>query len=598
MKISIRITTVIVLLAIGLSLAGCGQAPQGTASPETTTAATSCDEHSLSDCPTCSPELIESMGFCTGHGVPEAICSQCRGDLEGFFRSQNDWCNGHGLPESQCEACNPGVLDKWEHMAGKVTTYDVVELCLGHEVQDCPFCQPSLMEEMGFCTGHGVPEAVCTKCRDDLEGAFRSEGDWCGGHGLPESHCEACNPGTLDRYQSSLLTPLPKPQEPEMAVVPLDTPRIQSLPSLSCATESSLIRFANAQVSERVGVRLEEVQTDTLRKFIEAPATIDYDARTHARLAPRAAGTVVEVLRDLGDTVEAGDVLIVLEAPALGAAKSELLQAAAHVGLWEQNSQRERALLEKGLSTKRETLDAETQLVESQIALASASQRLANLGLTPEQVSAVQEQGETSPLLNITAPFAGVVVGLETVLGESASPLQPIISVADTSQMWVFVDVDQEKIRLVEKGQPVLLTVNSWAGETMGGRVTWISSEVDPQTRTVKVRAEFANPAGMLRAKSFCTARIVSRDESLAVLVPKDAVQWEGCCNVAFVRNSPTEFAPRKLRLGYDTGDYYEVLSGMSGGEAVVTQGSFLLKTELRKGSIGAGCCEVDYLAE
>jgi cobalt-zinc-cadmium efflux system membrane fusion protein len=164
--------------------------------------------------------------------------------------------------------------------------------------------------------------------------------------------------------------------------------------------------------------------------------------------------------------------------------------------------------------------------------------------------------------------------------------------------MWVLLDVDQAQIRLVERGQAVLLTVEGWAGETLGGRVTWLSSDVDRRTRTVKVRAEFENPEGILRAQSFGTARIVTRDDKEAVLVPKDAVQWEGCCNVAFERQSPTEFVPRKLRLGYDAGDYYEVLHGLSGGETVVTQGSFILKTELQKGSIGAGCCEVDYLNE
>jgi cobalt-zinc-cadmium efflux system membrane fusion protein len=114
----------------------------------------------------------------------------------------------------------------------------------------------------------------------------------------------------------------------------------------------------------------------------------------------------------------------------------------------------------------------------------------------------------------------------------------------------------------------------------------------------VKVRAEFENPEGHLRARSFATGRVVTRDDQEAVFVPKAAVQWEGCCNVAFERTSATEFVPRKLRLGYDAGEHYEVLEGLSGGETVVTQGSFLLKTELQKGSIGAGCCEVDHLAQ
>lgn len=595
-----QLIAAIALVAIGVGgLLGCGEPSQEASSPEASSTAALCAEHSISNCPFCSPAVVEAMGFCAGHGVPEAVCTKCRDDLEAAFRAENDWCAGHGLPESQCEACNPGVLDKWQGMADQAAaTPQASGPCAEHKVENCPFCSPAVIEEMGFCRGHGVPEAVCTKCRDDLEEAFRSEEDWCEEHGLPESHCETCNPGALEKYESSKAAPVKNADEPDFAVLAEDTPRARALPSLTCTTDSSVVRFTTASVADRVGVLVEEVQRGKLRKTLESPATVAYDSRSHARLAPRAAGTVVEVRRDLGDRVEAGDVLMVLDSAALGAAKSELLQAAARVGLWEKNSQREAALLKKGLSTEKDSLEAETQFVESRIALATAEQRLANLGLTADQIGAVKERGEASSLLSITAPFSGVVVGIDAVLGELASPETSVVGVADTSRMWVIVDVDQAEIRLVERGQPVLLTVEGWTGETLGGRVTWLSSEVDRRTRTVKVRAEFENPEGILRAQSFGTARIVTRDDTEAVLVPKGAVQWEGCCNVAFERTSPTEFVPRKLRLGYDTGDYYEVLSGLSGGEAVVTQGSFILKTELQKGSIGAGCCEVDYLTE
>lgn len=606
MKTSRLIAALAALLGIAAGLAGCGESSRDAPAPEATSVASTCAEHSISNCPVCTPDVIEAMGFCAEHGVPEAICTRCRDDLEAVYRAENDWCGGHGLPESQCEACNPGVLDKWKGMAASVAAPVAAPgaaqaasgPCAEHEVERCPFCSPEVMEAMGFCNGHGVPEAVCTKCRDDLEEAFRSEGDWCDEHGLPESHCETCNPGTLEKYQSSQATPVPRAEEPEFAVLSLDTPRVKAAPSLTCSTDSSVVRLTSPQVAERVGLLTEEVRRGKLRETLEAPATVEYDSRAHARLAPRATGIVVEVRRDLGDRVEAGEVLVVLDSPALAAAKSELLQAAARLSLWTQNSQRERALLEKGLSMEQDALAAETQLVESRLALASAEQRLASLGLGAEQIEAVREQGEVSSSLSILAPFAGTVVGLETVLGEVASPERSIVSVADTSRMWALVDVDQSQIRLVERGQPVLLAAEGWSGETFAGQVTWLSSDVDRHTRTVKVRAEFANPEGILRARSFGTARIVTRDDSEAVLVPKDAVQWEGCCNVAFERRSPTEFVPRKLRLGYDTGDHYEVLSGLSGGETVVTQGSFVLKTELQKGSIGAGCCEVDYLNE
>lgn len=476
-----------------------------------------------------------------------------------------------------------------------------VAACEGHGIASCPFCDPGLLETMGFCNGHGVPEAVCTKCRDDLEQTFRDEGDWCGGHGLPESQCEACNSGALEKfekYKSSRAEPGTDDETPEIAVITVETPRVRRPPSLACSTDASIVRFAEAAVAERVGLRTEEVRRAKLRRTLEVPATVEYDSRAHARLAPRAAGTIVEVRHDFGAEVEAGETLVVLDCADLGRAKADLLQAVARLELWERNSDRERGLLEKSLSTERDALEAETMLAESKIALAATERRLANLGLTAEEVDEVKETEDTSSLLAVRAPFAGTVVALVAVIGERATEETPIVSVADTSRMWVILDVDQADVRFVEVGRPVLLSLEGWEGETHGGRVTWISSHVDPRTRTVKVRSEFPNLEGHLRARSFATARVVTRDDEEAVFVPKEAVQWEGCCNVAFERTSATEFVPRKLRLGYDAGEHYEVLDGLSGGETVVTQGSFILKTELQKGSIGAGCCEVDHLAQ
>jgi len=589
------------ILAAALGLAACDRTASDPPASASSVSA-SCEEHAIADCPFCDPTLLDTMGFCSEHGVPEAICTRCRGDLEAAYRAAGDWCGGHGLPESQCEACNPGVLDKWKSEVSQAPSSPEPEgPCSKHSVTDCPFCSPSLLESMGFCNGHGVPEAVCTRCRDDLEQGFRDEGDWCGEHGLPESQCETCSPGALEKfekYKSSRAEPGAGDPTPEIAVGTVETPRYRRPSSLACSTDASIVRFAGAEVAERVGLRTEEVQRAKLRRTLEAPATVEYDSRAHARLAPRAAGTIVEVRHDFGAAVEAGETLVVLDCADLGMAKADLLQALARVELWERNSERERGLLEKSLATERDALEAETLLAESRIALAAAERRLANLGLTSEEIDEVKANEDTSSQLAVRAPFAGTVVGLEAVLGELASEGTPIVSVADTSRMWVILDVDQADVRFVEVGRPVLLSVEGWEGETHGGRVTWISSEVDPHTRNVKVRAEFENPEGHLRARSFATGRVVTRDDQEAVFVPKAAVQWEGCCNVAFERTSSTEFVPRKLRLGYDAGEHYEVLEGLSGGETVVTQGSFILKTELQKGSIGAGCCEVDHLAQ
>ena len=178
-------------------------------------------------------------------------------------------------------------------------------------------------------------------------------------------------------------------------------------------------------------------------------------------------------------------------------------------------------------------------------------------------------------------------------MGEVVEPSKNLFSVADVSRMWALLDVYESDAREIRVGQPVVLRVEGLTGASYGAHITWVSSRVDPDSRTLPARAELDNPDGELRANMFARAIISVREQQDALVVPKDAVQWEGCCNVVFVRQSDTVYQPRKVRLGIDTGRVYEVLSGVSQGEAVVTQGSFLLKTEIMKGSIGAGCCEV-----
>lgn len=482
------------------------------------------------------------------------------------------------------------------------------DACAEHGIADCPFCDPSLIDTMGFCKGHGVPEALCSKCRKDIEPVFRALNDWCNGHDLPESQCEACNPGVLDKWSDYGANPAAgDPAAAELPITPSlelfaieqsGLPRVQRQPALACSTEQTIVRLASPEVVSTVGLQVERVGQAPLRRSLEVLAEIDYDARRFVRISPRAPGFIAAVHAELGQTVQAGEPLAVIDSTVVGSAKSGLLQALERAELWEANAAQVEGLLDKQLTLQSAALEARAQLAESRIALQAAEQKLQNLGLDKAQISAVRKDRDTASRLDVVAPIAGTIVELSAVLGERADESTPMVSVADTSSMWALLDVPVGEARHVRIGQPVMLNLDGLEDQTLGGEITWISTSVDVRTRTIKVRAEFANSGGQLRAGSFGKARIVTRDDSGAVLVPKSAVQWEGCCNVAFVRRSATEFVPRKLMLGYDAGDHFEVLSGLSAGEDVVTVGSFLLKTELMRGSIGAGCCEVEGLGE
>jgi cobalt-zinc-cadmium efflux system membrane fusion protein len=375
-------------------------------------------------------------------------------------------------------------------------------------------------------------------------------------------------------------------------------PRWRRGPSPNCTNGESIVRLASAEIAQTAGLEFVEVKSAPLERAVERNVELDYNANRYARLASRVPGAVVQVAKDLGEPVSKGDVLVVVESADLGAAKADLLQAAEMLKLWRSNAARERSLVEKGIGVEREALEAETKAAEAMIEVNKARQQLRILGLSAEQIQAVEQDGESSSLLAVRAPFDGLVVERAAVQGEVVDATRTLVSISDTKTMWAMVDLLESDFSLVQVGQRAAVRFDGLPGKVFAGRITWISTQINEKTRTVKGRIELENQEGLLRAHMFGKAAISLEDRASAVTVPKQAVQWEGCCNVAFVKmdDSGLAFRAARLSLGFDTGAEYEVIDGLNAGEIVVAQGSFILKNEMLKSAIGAGCCEVEHL--
>ncbi|MFT5425011.1 MAG: cobalt-zinc-cadmium efflux system membrane fusion protein [Phycisphaerales bacterium] len=457
------------------------------------------------------------------------------------------------------------------------------EECL-HDIprSRCPFCTPGLIASLGMCVEHAVPEALCVTCRPFLQSAFVAEGDWCAEHATPESQCVVCTPSAVPNTTAGSLR------------------RSLELPSVSCSTANTAVVLSSPAVARTAGLEFAEVRVGELSRSIERNAEVAYNANRYARLSSRAPGVIAEVLKDLGDRVRAGEVVAVVESMALGSAKADLLQSEELLSLWQANAERERTLMNKGASTERAVLEAQTRLAESRIAVSRARQQLRNLGLTDEELARVVDDGDTGSRLRITAPFDGTLVERSAVMGEVVDESDRLFAVSDTGSVWAMIDLTEADLGAVREGQRVQFRADGLQERAFPGVLTWISTQLDRKTRTIRARAELDNGEGTLRAFMFGRATVRAGADGRAVTVPKSAVQWEGCCNVAFVRvnDEGTVFQPARLTLGFDTGDRYEVLSGLSGGERVVTKGSYILKNEILKDAVGAGCCEVDQLSE
>lgn len=548
--------------------------PDAPAAPE---ASGTC-EHTIAhaDCPFCTPSLIESKGWCNGHNVPEAVCTRCNKAVIPAFKAKGDWCGGHDLPESQCVKCNPELATRPPYTRPSAGTSEApaADWCKEHGLpeSDCFLCSPDLVEKRGMCAEHGLPNALCTTCKPALIPAFKAGNDWCEEHAVPESQCVTCNPA------------LSRAPEPELPPGPGVVNRLHRAPAVRCTTHLRRIQLQPG-VEREVGIETVEVQRAPWKDVLTCNAETIHAANRYAHLSSRVAGIVREVRTDLGRAVKQGDVLVLVDTPELRDARAEYQQAVELAALWERNHAREVELSEGGLATRRQLVEADTRRVETRAALARATQRLLGLGLDPTTLD-----GDDG--LAIRAPFDGTIVKRDVVQGEVVTPGEALLALADTRTVWAMIDVREDDVARVHSGQPLVLQVDALRGEAFAGELTWVDSEVDRRTRTVKARAVIDNAAGLLRANLFGKARVTLADRADAIVIPREAVQWEGCCNVVFVRRGEGTYEPRKVRLGGTAERLVEVVEGLAGGEPIATLGSFVLKTEILKGSIGAGCCE------
>lgn len=463
-------------------------------------------------------------------------------------------------------------------------------------------------DDIEWCEEHGVPEAECIACNADLFPKGQLFG-WCEKHGVHEC--------VLDHPELAQLaeTPIVTQEDFERASRAIAIhPRPRNDPG--CKMHLRRIQFPSIAAADKVGIDIGLVDRGRVVESIRANGEVRYDPTLVARLASRTAGTVWHVAKNVGDPVRQGDVLALIDSAEVGRAKAELLQA---VAKWHFANQTQRRLSGLGsVVAGKRLLEAETALNEAGAAVQKAVQKLDNLGLfialddAKKLPSADLEQKVrylgipdrylsgrdslrfTSNLLPLIAPRDGLVANRDVVVGEVVDTTRTLFTIADTRRMWLILDVPMEEMRFVSIGQQTVFRADGSDREDRG-HLTWISTEVDRETRTVQVRAELKNDDGHLRNESFGSGEVILREEKDAILVPSSAVHWEGCCHVVFVRDkswfsSPYKvFHTRSVRPGVVQGDQTEIIAGLLPGEVVVTKGSGVLRAELLKGNLGAG---------
>lgn len=363
----------------------------------------------------------------------------------------------------------------------------------------------------------------------------------------------------------------------------------------------------------KAGIEVTSVERSPIQEELTANAIVEYDQNARAQLSSRAPGYVWKVVRRVGEQVKKGEVLVVIDSAVVGESKADLLQEVVLLDLKNAHYKRLREI-QDGVAG-RVVLEAEMEVRLAEIKARNAAQKLVNLGLPLnfEELQAIpvdqrakylqflgipsslteklDPKTATANLIPLFAPFDGILIGHEICMGESVSVDTPFLEMADIRQMWVMMEIRKEFAGQIQIGQPVRFDADGVAG-TVSGKVDWISSEVDPKTRTLRARAQVLNPMVkmdddmegerlLLRANSYGTGKIRIRDSMTALVVPREAVQFTGSTSFVFVKET-NGFKRVDVEIGVVLEDQVEVLKGLKEGDVVATTGSHVLKAEMQ----------------
>jgi RND family efflux transporter MFP subunit len=209
----------------------------------------------------------------------------------------------------------------------------------------------------------------------------------------------------------------------------------------------------------------------------------------------------------------------------------------------------------------------------------AARQRLTLWDLSAADIAMVERTREPLPAVTFSAPANGFVVEKTAVRGMHVTPGQTLYTIADLSVVWLEADVYEREISLMRIGERATVTLDAYPGRTFSGRAIYIFPTVDEQSRTVKVRFQFANPEGFLKPGMFANVELRGAEHP-GLIVPANAVLDSGTQQLVFVAEGDGMFSPRRVKAGQRLGEAVEIVEGLKEGEQVATSATFFLDSE------------------
>ena len=304
----------------------------------------------------------------------------------------------------------------------------------------------------------------------------------------------------------------------------------------------------SAAVENNMGVRTAIVKRDKLWRRIDTVGYVDFDENKISHLHLRTKGWIEKLyVKSEGERVKKGQLLFEVYAPELVNAQEEYLQA----------------------------------LRSNNRGLTSAShERLIALGISDLQIKTLNKIRRVGQYVKVYAKQDGIIAKLNIRQGMFVMPQKQVMSLADLSSVWLLAEVFESQADWVKTGQPAEVKLSYLPGRVWEGEVEYIYPSLDPKTRTLKVRLRFENEDESLKPNMFAKVNIYGGAKREVLTIPREALIRTGNDQRVILSIGKGRFQAREVTAGIESGEFIEIVKGISEGDKVVTSGQFLIDSE------------------
>jgi cobalt-zinc-cadmium efflux system membrane fusion protein len=314
------------------------------------------------------------------------------------------------------------------------------------------------------------------------------------------------------------------------------------------------------------------------------------------RISSPEAGIARSFIADIGQKIAPGDRVIEIDSKEVAEAKADYLKKLEMMKLARKNAEREASLFAKKISAEIEVQEARAKQAEAEIELANAQGHLQTHGLSQSDIDRLSQgmMHTIDGVFSLRSPIAGVVLNRSINAGEQVEPGKELLLISDLTDVWVWANIKEEDLVRLHQGKNVAaeITLPGLGGKLYRGTMDLVSGDINAQTRNARARIVVPNTDGLLKPGMFVNIRLLLPGAKPSVIIPTVAVLSDEGRQFVFVHKEDAYWIRRPVTTGARFNNQVAIISGLSAGQKIIADGSFLLKSDVLREKMGAGCAD------